>query len=137
MRYKKTTITLMETSGKYPNLRETRPHSYMINGNEQPERDERILRDVLEYLFINPNKYVFLRNKLPEENLGKALDMFAKAHNFSLKLTKGKKISKGEISEMSLEDLIKGHNLIRSIGGGLRHFGVRRAKRFLREMAGE
>ena len=138
MRYKKTHITLMETSGKYPNLRETRPHAYKIDGNEQPDKDKRILRDVTEYLFINPNKRIILINKIPEENLGKALDFLVRAHNLKKKLTGGEKVSKEEISGMTLEDLIKGQNLIKKIGGGLiNYIGIGRAKRFLNEIAEE
>lgn len=130
------TITLSRTSNKYPNLRKTRLHSYTINGNEQPEKDKRIFRDVANYLFINPNKHIYFRNKIPEKNLGKAFALMVQAHNLKRKLIQGRTISKKERAGTTLERLVKGCNLIKKIGGNpIPYFGELGAGRYFRRMA--
>jgi len=138
MRYKRNRITVKETNPKtYPNLLKNYPYSYEINGKDWPDKDKRILGDVARYLLNNPERLIIFKNKLPGEALGMALDTLVKAHNFSLKLAGEKKISKEKISGITLETLIEGHNLTVRFGRGIRYLGIIKAKKFLKEMAGE
>ena len=135
MRYERTHLTLTKTdSNKYPNLQKNYLYSYKINGKEWPDKEERILGDVAKHLLDNPDRLIIFRNKIPEKALGMALDTLVKAHNFSLKLAGKKKISKEGISGMTLEALIRGHNHKVQFGTGIRYFGMRKAKNFLKEM---
>jgi len=83
MSNKRIYLTLMETDPKkYPNLCKTIPISYKINGKERTEREGRILYEISRHLLEDP-KFVTFKNKIPETNLGKALDMLIRTYNYS------------------------------------------------------
>jgi hypothetical protein len=120
MRYKRIHIIVKPTDKKkYPKLYNDMPYASRVGNNTEwtYKRREEVIENIAQYLVHNPYKFIVLKNKLPEKEkaLGKTLDSLVKDHNTALEK----------------------QDLILKLGVGGKHRCLRRAKKFLREMAGE
>ena len=95
MRYKKTHITVKRTNPKtYPGLYTKLPYSSKIKDKEWLyKKKEEIVINIAEYLLHNPKNLIVFKNKLSEEerDLRVTLDTLVRGHNLSLKLGLGGK----------------------------------------------